>query len=91
MGSYEPLNGPIKEKVKSLILIGEAREKIKAALGGLTGTFLAPDLGEAVKTAFARACPGEIVLLSPACASFDQFESYAHRGRVFQEAVHGLG
>ena len=91
MGSYAPLEAPVQKKVKTLILIGEAREKIRSALGNLSETLEARDMEEAVRLAVSRARPGEVVLLSPACASFDMFESYVHRGRVFQDAVQKLG
>lgn len=89
-GSYKVLEQPVKEKVKALILIGEAKEKIRPALGHLTRTLEADSLPMAVEMAYAEASPGDVVLLSPACASFDMFRSYAERGDIFQKAALGL-
>jgi UDP-N-acetylmuramoylalanine--D-glutamate ligase len=76
--------------VKLLILIGAAREKMRAALDGATTIESAPALADAVKIAAAHARQGDTVMLSPACSSFDQFKDYAERGRVFQELVRAL-
>ena len=89
-GDYGPLRAPLKEKVKLLILIGAAREKMRAALDGATTIESAPALADAVKIAAAHARQGDTVMLSPACSSFDQFKDYAERGRVFQELVRAL-
>lgn len=80
----------VKEKVKSLILIGEAKEKIRKALGDLAETVMASSLKEAVELARERAERGDVVLLSPACASFDMFRDFEDRGRQFKEIVWGL-
>jgi UDP-N-acetylmuramoylalanine--D-glutamate ligase len=89
-GDYGPLRAPLREKVKLLILIGAAREKMRAALDGATTIESAPALADAVKIAAAHARQGDTVMLSPACSSFDQFKDYAERGRVFQELVRAL-
>jgi UDP-N-acetylmuramoylalanine--D-glutamate ligase len=89
-GEYSPLNELIRTKVKGLILIGEARQKMQGQLGHLTRTDLADTMEEAVHLAFRQAEPGDVVLLSPACSSFDMFRDYGHRGDVFQEAVQAL-
>jgi UDP-N-acetylmuramoylalanine--D-glutamate ligase len=89
-GDYYPLKALVQEKVRALILIGEAREIIRKQLGGLTETEYAGTLKEAVLRAFQLARPGDVVLLSPACSSFDMFRDYAHRGDVFQAAVRDL-
>lgn len=89
-GSYAVLEDPVRNKVKALILIGEAGEKIHQALGHLTRTMEAGTLPEAVRLAYAESAPGDVVLLSPACASFDMFRSYAERGDIFQEAARAL-
>lgn len=86
-GDFTILRPLIKEKVKSLILIGEAREKIRKALGDLTETFNASSLEEAVRIAKKRASRGDVVLLSPACASFDMFVDFEDRGRQFKSIV----
>ncbi len=89
-GDYGPLRGPLGEKVRRLILIGTARDTMRAALEGATEIELVQTLGEAVRRAAAAASRGDTVLLSPACSSFDQFKNYAERGRIFQELVRAL-
>jgi len=89
-GDYGPLAPLIQERVKAMILIGEAREDMAAALGHLTDTQLAADLPQAVQWAWEKAQTGDVILLSPACSSFDMFKDYAERGQVFQAAVRGL-
>jgi UDP-N-acetylmuramoylalanine--D-glutamate ligase len=89
-GDYSPLRSLIREKVKLLIVFGQARELIRAVLGEETRTLLVDTLSTAVQEAAANAVAGDTVLLSPACASFDQFDNYAHRGRVFQACVERL-
>ncbi|HSO72446.1 MAG TPA: UDP-N-acetylmuramoyl-L-alanine--D-glutamate ligase [Thermodesulfobacteriota bacterium] len=89
-GDYGPLKGLIREKVKALVLIGEAREKMRDQLGDLTRTEWADSLEAAVSRAFGQGIPGDVVLLSPGCSSFDMFRDYAQRGEVFQQAVRRL-
>ena len=84
---FTPLRPLVKEKVKRLILIGEAKEKIKAAVGDLTDTVLSGSLEDAVHIACKEAVRGDVVLLSPACASFDMFRNFEERGRIFKEIV----
>lgn len=86
-GDFSKLASLVKEKVKLLVLIGEAKEKIKSALGSLTETVEAQDLAEAVKTAYKKAQAGDTVLLSPACASYDMFLNFEERGKVFKQEV----
>ncbi len=73
--------------MKAVYTIGAAAEKIHTHIEGAVPIVSAGTLEEAVKRAGNAAQPGEIVLLAPACSSFDQFENYEHRGRVFKEAV----
>lgn len=80
----------IKSKVKTLILIGEAKEKIMKAVGDLTDVFIEDDLKSAVLRAKEIASPGDVVLLSPACASFDMFRDFEDRGKQFKEIVWAL-
>jgi len=89
-GDYAPLRAPLERKVKLLILLGAAREKMRKALAGATTIECVAALPEAVRLAAAEATAGDTVLMSPACSSFDQFKDYAERGRVFQELVRAL-
>lgn len=86
-GDLSPLKELVRERVKYLILMGEAQERMKRELGGQTDTVLAKTMEEAVSLACQKAKGGEVVLLSPACSSFDMFKDYKERGRVFKEAV----
>ena len=89
-GDYGPLEEGIKRKVRRLVLFGEAREIIARALGALTETVIVDDLDAAVRDAASHARAGDVVLLSPACSSFDQFRNYAERGKVFKNLVQQL-
>jgi UDP-N-acetylmuramoylalanine--D-glutamate ligase len=89
-GDYGPLLEPLRAKVRRLILIGAARDKMAAALAGATEISTVTTLAEAVELAAAAARPGETVMLSPACSSFDQFKDYAQRGDIFKELVRAL-
>jgi UDP-N-acetylmuramoylalanine--D-glutamate ligase len=84
---YSLLREPIHRKVRLLILIGEAGELIAQAVDGATEMHRAASMEEAVELAASMARAGDTVLLSPACASFDMFENYGHRGRVFAAAA----
>jgi UDP-N-acetylmuramoylalanine--D-glutamate ligase len=86
---YTVLRPLIDERVKRVYTIGAAAEKIESHLAGAP-LLSAKVLDRAVELAFESASPGDIVLLAPACASFDQFQSYEHRGRVFKEQVLAL-
>jgi UDP-N-acetylmuramoylalanine--D-glutamate ligase len=87
---YTPLLPLIKDRVRSILLIGAAAPVIAEQLAGSTELVYAGDLSTAVREAFARARPGDTVLLAPACSSFDQFKDYEERGRVFKELVKRL-
>jgi UDP-N-acetylmuramoylalanine--D-glutamate ligase len=87
---YAPLAELIRDNVRQLVLIGEDAETIAKELGEYALSQRAADMQEAVKLSFQSAQPGDIVLLAPACASFDQFENFEHRGRVFKELVRAL-
>ena len=89
-GDFSRLEGAIRERVKGLILIGEAAGRIQAAMGDFDRCRPAATLREAVELAAREAQPGEVVLLSPACASFDMFADYQDRGRQFKALVQAL-
>jgi UDP-N-acetylmuramoylalanine--D-glutamate ligase len=84
---YTPLRDPLHVRAKAALLIGAAAEKIASDLGDAVPCVHAGTLGRAVELAAGRAQPGDIVLLAPACSSFDQFENYEQRGRAFKELV----
>jgi UDP-N-acetylmuramoylalanine--D-glutamate ligase len=85
---YTTLSQLLRERVRAVYTIGSAAQKIETHLRGVVPIHSCQTLDNAVKTAANNARPGDIVLLAPACSSFDQFESYEHRGRVFKELVH---
>lgn len=84
---YTPLRELLKERARVVLVIGEAAEKIAGDLQGAVEIGRAGTLERAVEMATERAQPGDTVLLAPACSSFDQFENYEQRGRVFKELV----
>ncbi len=84
---YTPLAGTLRAKGRAVLLIGESAEKIAADLGDAVSVVRAGTLERAVEMAAERAQPGDTVLLAPACSSFDQFENYEQRGRVFKQLV----
>jgi UDP-N-acetylmuramoylalanine--D-glutamate ligase len=88
---FAPLYGPVQRYARAVVLIGRDGPAIRAAVQG-TGVplFDAATLPEAVAIAQAQAQPGDAVLLSPACASFDMFDNYEHRARVFVAAVKAI-
>jgi UDP-N-acetylmuramoylalanine--D-glutamate ligase len=90
-GGYEMLLPLVKEKVRAMVLIGEAKEEIAKTFAKSTRIAFASEMDEAVRLASSMAEKGDAVLLSPACASFDMFRSYSHRGEVFAQAVGRLG
>lgn len=89
-GEYTPLAELVRERVRHLILLGEARELIRDALGHLTHTVMVGSLEEAVQEAHRLGRPGDTVLFSPACSSFDMFRNYEERGNCFAAAVRAL-
>ena len=86
---YTVLNDLLRQRVKRVYTIGAAAAKIESQIKG-PEVVHAETLENAIRQAHASAQPGDVVLLAPACASFDQFKSYEHRGRIFKEMVKGL-
>ena len=89
-GNFELLREIIKSQVKSVVLLGEARDAIFQALKGTVPMESAASMKEAVAMGFAQAAPGDVVLLAPACTSFDMFRNFEHRGEVFKQEVRAL-
>ena len=89
-GDYGPLQKCIQERVRRLVLFGAAKDIIADALGHLTETVIVADLAAAVADAAAHAQPGDVILFSPACSSFDMFRNYAERGQAFKSLVRAL-
>jgi UDP-N-acetylmuramoylalanine--D-glutamate ligase len=87
---YSLLREPLRAKGRAALLIGAAANKIAGELAGALPLIQAGTIDAAIARAFADASPGDTVLLAPACASFDQFRSFEHRGEVFKEIVNGL-
>jgi len=87
---YTVLNPLLRERTKRAYLIGAAAAKIGAQIQGTTPIVYSGTLERAIRQAFDSAVSGDVVLLAPACASFDQFENYEHRGRAFKELVGAL-
>lgn len=89
-GDFSPLRRALKGKVKQVLLIGEAREKIRQAIEGVCPIEEAATFRELVEKAYSQASPGEVVLLSPACTSWDMFNNFEERGRLFKKEVNRL-
>jgi UDP-N-acetylmuramoylalanine--D-glutamate ligase len=87
---YTVLREPLRQKAKAALLIGAAAAKIKAHLGDAVRLIDAGTMEAAIRAAWREAASGDTILLAPACASFDQFDNYEHRGRVFKDLARGL-
>lgn len=87
---FSILKEQMKKKVKTLILIGEAKDKIERSLGDTVDMYKVQDLKEAVELSMSKASSGDTVLLSPGCASFDMFQNFEERGREFKRAVYEI-
>lgn len=89
-GDFKKLKKPIKKRVKEVVLIGEASRKIQKALKGTVPMKMASSMEEAVSLGYSLAEPGDVVLLAPACTSFDMFQNFEERGTVFKQKVLSL-
>jgi UDP-N-acetylmuramoylalanine--D-glutamate ligase len=89
-GDFETLSPLLLDQVKALVIFGEARERINERIGGIVQTVVTPSLKEAIQAARQQACSGDVVLLSPGCASFDEFDNYKARGDFFKEEVRAI-
>ncbi len=89
-GDFEMLSAMVEKRVKTLILFGEARERIATLLGGVVKTKQAATLRQAMPLAWCSATAGDVVLLAPGCASFDEFRDYKERGDVFKQWIGNL-
>ena len=88
--NYSLLQKIVREKVREVILVGEAAPRMREAMGSIVPTTLCSSLEESVVVAHERARPGEVILLSPACSSYDMFKNYEERGEVFKSIVQDL-
>ena len=89
-GDLSLLREPLKQRARAVVAIGEAKPVVREALAGAIDVHDADTLGDAVTRAYALARPSGVVLLAPACASFDMFRDYAERGRRFKDEVKRL-
>ncbi|HKB79028.1 MAG TPA: UDP-N-acetylmuramoyl-L-alanine--D-glutamate ligase [Thermoanaerobaculia bacterium] len=89
-GEFERMRGLVQEKARAVLTVGAAAARIGDALSGAAEIVSAGDIDRAVRWAAEHARPGDAVLLSPACASFDQFRNFEHRGEHFEELVRRL-
>ncbi|MBZ0203924.1 MAG: UDP-N-acetylmuramoyl-L-alanine--D-glutamate ligase [Ignavibacteria bacterium] len=87
---YSQIENEVKEHVKHIIAIGESKEKVYNYFKDILPVTMAENMNDAVNTAASAAAKNEVVLLSPACASFDMFDNYEHRGREFKKIVNSL-
>lgn len=87
---FSPLGDLVKKRCKMLILLGESKEKINRALGDYAETYLVGTFDEAVLMAYQKSRSGDIILLSPGCASYDMFRNYEERGDYFKRLVNSL-
>jgi UDP-N-acetylmuramoylalanine--D-glutamate ligase len=89
-GDLGLLREPLRSRAKAVVAIGEARSRVRSVLADVVPVHDATSIDEAVRLAFDLAQPSGVVLLAPACASFDMFRDYAERGQKFKEAVRKL-
>jgi UDP-N-acetylmuramoylalanine--D-glutamate ligase len=89
-GDFSPLRAAVRRRVRAVVLVGEAAGAIEAALGGVVPAVRASDYREVVRRAHALAVRGDVVLLAPACTSWDMFANFEERGRTFKTEVRRL-
>jgi len=89
-GDFAPLRAAVRKGVRTVVLIGEAADKIEAALGGVVPVVRVQTYREVVRAGFAAARRGDVVLLAPACTSWDMFRNFEERGRTFKTEVRRL-
>lgn len=89
-GDFSPLRTEVRKRVRSVILVGEAADKIETALGGVVPVDRVSTYREVVRMAFEKAVRGDVVLLAPACTSWDMFKNFEERGRTFKSEVRRL-
>jgi UDP-N-acetylmuramoylalanine--D-glutamate ligase len=89
-GDFAELAEPLRARAKAVLAIGEARERLAAALAGAAPLHACDGLRDALERAWALSAPGDTVLLAPGCSSFDMFRDYAERGRAFKAEVQRL-
>lgn len=89
-GDFRPLKQLVPNRIKALVLVGEAKEKINRVVKGAVPIIQTSSFLQAVKKAYQVADPGEVVLLSPMCTSFDMFNDFEHRGQIFKKIVKNL-
>jgi UDP-N-acetylmuramoylalanine--D-glutamate ligase len=87
---FTPLIEPVQKKVKNLILIGEAKERLNRTIGDFSETFIIGTFEEAVLLAYQKSRSGDVILLSPGCSSYDMFGNFEERGNYFKELIQKL-
>ncbi|MDZ4678023.1 MAG: UDP-N-acetylmuramoyl-L-alanine--D-glutamate ligase [Oligoflexia bacterium] len=87
---FAPLVEPVQKKVKNLILVGEAKERLNRTIGDFSETFIIGTFEEAVLLAYQKSRSGDVILLSPGCSSYDMFENFEERGNYYKELIQKL-